>query len=172
MTAPKFLLVPLFACVIAACSDKPASTPADRSASAGKSAKGSSSDTVKVQGVWSDSVTAESGFTAEYVNDTLVVIEEQMIFADGMRSIRAYFYDRNFAPTRIFEHRALTAASGNSTPKTMHSLVNIYLTGDKVDSSTKTVDLVPKPLQPYDIENLRKHERLVFARVTTTSKAP
>jgi hypothetical protein len=34
------------------------------------------------------------------------------------------------------------------------------------------VDLAAKPVQPYDIDNLRKHEREIFARVATTYDAP
>lgn len=172
MTAPKFLILPLLACVIAACSDKPAAAPADSTTTAAKSAAPSSADTVKVQGLWTDSITAESNYIAEYVNGKLVVIEEQMRFPDEMRSSRAYFYDSTAALTRIFEHRALTAASGNSTPKVLHSLVNVYLSGDTVDSTSKKVDLVPKPLQPYDIENLRKHERIIRDLVPKTHTAP
>jgi hypothetical protein len=125
-----------------------------------------------VEGRWSDSVTGESGYVAKYVNDTLAVIEEQMTFTDGMRSSRAYYYDDRGALTRIVEDRRLMAASGNSTPTMLHALLNVYLSGYRIDSATKTVDLDAKPVQPYDIENLRQHEREIFARVPMTYTAP
>ncbi|QJR34018.1 hypothetical protein [Gemmatimonas groenlandica] len=173
MTRSKSLLVATLTCAAAfalsACADKKAAPTADSTAAMSTA---SSTDTMKVQGIWSDSVTAESGYLAEYVNGKLVVIEEQMLLADRTRSERAYFYSADFKPTRLFEHRALTAASSNSTPKTLHSLMNIYLTGDKVDSAAKQVDFVKKTVQPYEIENMRKHEREIFARVPMTYTAP
>lgn len=169
MTRSNFLLVASVACALTACGDGKPAPAADSTAA---SSPASATDTVKVQGIWSDSVTAESGYLAEYVNGKLVVIEEQMMLADRTRSERTYFYSADFKPTRLFEHRALTAASGNSTPKTLHSLMNIYLTGDNVDSATKQVDFVKKTVQPYEIENMRKHEREIFARVPMTSTAP
>ena len=173
MTRSKSLFVAALACAAAlaatACADKPA-RGADSTAAS--TVPGSPTDTVKVQGLWSDSVTAESGYLAEYVNGKLVVIEEQMLLADSTTSTRAYFYDSTYAPTRLFEHRALKAASGNSTPTMLHSLLNVYLSGYKIDSATKTVDLTAKPVQPYEIENLRKHEREIFARVPMTYVAP
>lgn len=125
-----------------------------------------------MDGRWSDGGTAESGYVARYVNDTLAVIEEQMTFTDGMRSSRTYFYDDRIALTRIVEDRQLMAASGNSTPTMLHALLNVYLSGYRVDSAIKTVDLAAKPVQPYDIENLRTHEREIFARVAKTVAAP
>jgi hypothetical protein len=95
-----------------------------------------------------------------------------MLFTDSATSSRAYFYNADYAPTRLFEHRALKAASGNSTPTMLHAFLNVYLSGYRIDSATKTVDLAAKPVQPYDIDNLRKHEREIFARVPTTYDAP
>lgn len=125
-----------------------------------------------MEGRWSDSVTSESGYVARYVNGTLAVIEEQMTFTDGMRSSRAYFYDDRVALTRIVDDRRLMAASGNSTPTMLHARLNVYLSGHTVDSAIKTVDLGAKPVQPYEIENLRRHEREIFARVAKTLAAP
>jgi hypothetical protein len=180
MTRSKFLCVAALACAAAlaatACADTKTpvadSTAATAAATAAAPATASRGDTVKVQGLWSDSVTAESAYLAEYVDGKLVVIEEQMMLADGTRSSRAYFYNAEYAPTRFFEHRALTAASGNSTPKVLHSLLNIYVSGYKIDSAVKRVDFEAKTVQPYEIENMRKHEREIFARVATTHSAP
>jgi len=163
------LAIALAIALAAACGDKHADTRADSTAGAPVAV---ATDTVKRHGRWSDSVTAESEYTATYVNGKLVVIEEQMLFADSATSSRAYFYNAEYAPTRLFEHRALKAASGNSTPTMLHSLLNVYLSGYQIDSATKTVDLAAKDVQPYDIENLRKHEREIFARVPMTYDAP
>jgi hypothetical protein len=174
MTLPNSLRLVTLACtavlLAAACADQKA-TVADSTAST-NTATASPTDTVKVQGVWSDSVTAESAYQAEYVNGKLVVIEEQMLFTDSTTSARAYFYNADYAPTRLFEHRALKAASGNSTPTMLHAFLNVYLSGYRIDSATKTVDLAAKPVQPYDIDNLRKHEREIFARVPVTNVSP
>ena len=153
----------------AACGDKRAATLAGSTAGAPVSV---ATDTVKRQGSWSDSVTAESDYTAAYVNSQLVVIEEQMAFPDGLRSSRTYFYGDRSAPTRIIDERTLTAASGNSSPTTVRARLEVYLTGDRVDSSGKTVDHVAKTVQPYEIANLRRHEREIFAHVSTTNSAP
>ena len=99
-------------------------------------------------------------------------LSEQMVFPDGMRSSRAYFYGQSAAPTRIVDERTLTAASGNSSPTTVRARLDVYLTGDRVDSSGKMVDNVAKTVQPYEIDNLRRHEREIFARVSTTNSAP
>ena len=161
--------VSLTALAIAACSDtRPAPNAADRGASLAAGAV----DTVKVPSVWSDSLTAQSSYVAEYVNGQLVVIEEQMLLADSTSSTRAYFYDATYAPTRLFEHRVLTAASSNSTPTILRSILNIYLTGNTVDSASKLVDSVAKNVQPYEIDNMRRHEREIFARVAKTYTAP
>lgn len=174
MTLPNSPRLVTLACAVAlvatACADQKA--PVADSAVATAAATASPTDTVKVQGGWSDSTTAESAYQAEYVNGKLVVIEEQMLFTDSATSSRAYYYNAEYAPTRLFEHRALKAASGNSTPTMLHSILNVYLSGYKVDSAVKTVDLAAKPVQPYDIDNLRKHEREIFARVPTTYDAP
>ena len=165
----------------AACEHKRAATRADSTAdsTADGTADGTAgapvsvaTDTVKRQGSWSDSVTAESDYTAAYVHSQLVVIEEQMVFPDGMRSSRAYFYGDRSALTRIVDERTLTAASGNSSPTTVRARLDVYLSGDRVDSSGKTVDNVTKTAQPYEIENLRRHEREIFARASTMNTAP
>ena len=109
---------------------------------------------------------------AAYVNSQLVVIEEQMAFPDGLLSSRTYFYGDRSAPTRIVDERTLTAASGNSSPTTVRARLDVYLTGDRVDSSGKMVDNVAKTVQPYEIDNLRRHEREIFAHVSTTNSAP
>ena len=74
--------------------------------------------------------------------------------------------------TRIVDERTLTAASGNSSPTTVRARLEVYLTGDRVDSSGKMVDNVAKTVQPYEIDNLRRHEREILARVSTTYAAP
>jgi hypothetical protein len=174
MTLPNALRLVTLACaaalVAAACADQ--KPPLADSTVATPTTATSPTDTVKVQGVWSDSVTAESAYQAEYVNGKLVVIEEQMLFADSATSSRAYFYNAEYAPTHLIEHRALKTASGNSTPTMLHARLDIYLSGYKVDSATKTVDIAAKAVQPYDIDNLRKHEREIFARVPTTYTPP
>ena len=73
---------------------------------------------------------------------------------------------------RIVDERTLTAASGNSSPTTVRARLDVYLTGDRVDSSGKMVDNVAKTVQPYEIDNLRRHEREILARVSTTYAAP
>jgi len=173
MTRSKFLLGATLACggafAVTACEDSKRAPAAD---SATAMSPASSADTVKVKGVWSDSVTATSGYAAGYVNGKLVVIEEQMLLADSTRSSRTYFYDADYALTHLVENRVLTAASSNSTPTLLQSLLHIYLTGDTVDSTSKQVDLVAKTVQPYEIDNLRQHERELFARVPTTYTVP
>ena len=157
----------------AACGDKRAATRADSTANSTAGAPVAvATDTVKRQGSWSDSLTAQSDYTAAYVNSQLVVIEEQMVFPDGLRSSRTYFYGDRSAPTRIIDERTLTAASGNSSPTTVRARLEVYLTGDRVDSSGKTVDHVAKTVQPYEIDNLRRHEREILARVSTTYATP
>ena len=157
----------------AACGDKRVATRADSTANSTAGAPVAvATDTVKRQGSWSDSLTAQSDYTAAYVNSQLVVIEEQMAFPDGLRSSRTYFYGDRSAPTRIIDERTLTAASGNSSPTTVRARLEVYLTGDRVDSSGKTVDHVAKTVQPYEIANLRRHEREIFAHVSTTNSAP
>ena len=83
MTRSTFLLVGALAAAVTACGE---SKPAPAADSTAASSTASATDTVKVQGIWSDSVTAESAFTAEYVNGKLVVIEEQMLLADAQTS--------------------------------------------------------------------------------------
>ena len=157
----------------AACGDKRVATRADSTANSTAGAPVAvATDTVKRQGSWSDSLTAQSDYTAAYVNSQLVVIEEQMVVPDGLRSSRTYFYGDRSAPTRIVDERTLTAASGNSSPTTVRARLDVYLTGDRVDSSGKTVDNVAKTVQPYEIDNLRRHEREILARVSTTYAAP
>ena len=181
MTRSNSLRVAALACAAAlaatalaatACADKPAPGADSTAAPATAAASRNDTDTVKVQGLWSDSVTAQSAYTAAYVNGKLVVIEEQMLLADSTTSSRAYFYNADFAPTRLFEHRALMAASGNSTPTMLRSHLNIYLSGYRIDSATKRVDVADKNVQPYEIDNMRTHEREIFARVATTYTAP
>ncbi len=180
MTRSKSLLVSTIAgaaaCTIAAftvaaCGDR-RSTPAADSARPTSTSTSTSSDTVNVQGVWSDRVTAESRYVARYVNGRLVVLEEQMVLADSTTSARRYVYDPDFAPTHLVEHRTLTAASSNSSPTILQSTLNIYLTGDRVDSTSKQVNSLAKAVQPYEIDNMRRHERELLARVPTTLTTP
>lgn len=158
-------------CVAAACTDTSSDTSADTGAQP-RALVVSAGDTITQQGVWSDSGTAESEFAALYVDRALVAIDEQMHFTDGMRSTRRYRYDGAQQLRHISEERTLTAAAGNSTPTVLRSRVEVYFTGDRVDSSRKVVDAVPTTLQPYDIDNLRRHERIIAARVSTTYTPP
>ena len=61
---------------------------------------------------------------------------------------------------------------GRKRTTTVRARLEVYLTGDRVDSSGKTVDHVAKTVQPYEIANLRRHEREIFAHVSTTYAAP
>lgn len=136
------------------------------------SAHSATGDTLTRQGVWSDSVTAQSEFVATYVNGSLRTIDEQMRFTDGMRSTRRYVYDVTSQPVLISEQRTLMVPSGNSSPTELRASAQLYLTGDRVDSTHKTVDGKQQTLQSYDIENLRQHERVIAARVSPTFIAP
>ena len=88
MTLPNSLRLVTLACAVAlvaaACTDQKA--PVADSTAAAITVPASAADTVKVQGRWSDSVTATSDYQAEYVNGKLVVIEEQMLFTDSTTS--------------------------------------------------------------------------------------
>lgn len=173
MTRSTVLLVATFAggaaCALTACGDRKAAPGTDTTAATGAA---SSPDTVSQSGVWSDSVTAESRYSARYVQGRLAVIEEQMLFADSTRSSRRYTYDENVALTHLSERRSLMVAAGDRSPTLLQSTLDLYFTGAQIDSATKRVDNVAKAVQPYEIDNMRKHERELFARVSATSTIP
>ncbi len=125
-------------------------------------------------GSWKDA-DASSEWRAMASNGKVRMIDETMHVGEtGTWRVTHYFTDAGKLAA-YYEFRIQQVTSGDRPPAQQFVLFKLEFQNDTVSHSEKTVDNAPQPIQPFEIENVRKHSMALFALaqsapVTTPAK--
>lgn len=155
------LVLPLMAC---AAGDRAPNAAADSSAVAMAAA-----DT----GAWQDG-DEQIAWSSNIVDGQITEITEQVTFGTDGRAERTLRFTADGALTAFREIRTQTVQQSAQSPTTMRVELDVTFAGDSVLSQTKTVDGAPATVQPWDIENIRRHAAATLQqlRLPDSSAAP
>ncbi len=140
-----------------ACSDAKSVSHGD-SASAGINATSRS-------GTWSEADEKSTWIATPAVANALR-IDESATFGADSRALRMFLFDSAGHLISMSDNREQTVQSGNSSPSALHSMLVIEFTNDSATRTTKQVGGAERPVQPYEIDNARRHAKqlLILAR--------
>ena len=108
-------------------------------------------------------------------NGKVRMIDETMHVGEtGTWRVTHYFTDAGKLAA-YYEFRIQQVTSGDRPPAQQFVLFKLEFQNDTVSHSEKTVDNAPQPIQPFEIENVRRHAMALFALaqsapVTTPAK--
>ncbi|MBL0938253.1 MAG: hypothetical protein IBJ03_05135 [Gemmatimonadaceae bacterium] len=121
--------------------------PADTTATATMS-----SDT----GAWQDG-DEQIAWSSDIVDGNITEITEQVTFGTDGRAERVLRFTPSGSLTEFRETRTQTVQNSAQSPSTMRVELQVTFAGDTVVSQSKTVDGAPSTVQPYDLDNIRRH---------------
>ena len=87
-------------------------------------------------------------------------IEEDARFGDDGQAHRVFTFDKGGTLLRATEQRTGTVHSGNASPAQMRSELIVDFSGP-VPSARKMVDGVPRDVQSFEIDNIRRRADLL-----------
>lgn len=117
-------------------------------------------------GEWSEA-DASSKWRAMASGGKIRLIDETMTVGESSsRRITHYFTDDG-KPAAFIEFRIQTVTSGSKSPEKQFVLFKLEFAGDSTTRTEKTVNGVGQPVQPFEIENARKHSMVLFAAAQT-----
>lgn len=125
-------------------------------------------------GDWQDA-DASSKWRAMASGGKVRLIDETMhVGESSTRRVTHYFTDDGKLAA-YYEFRIQTVTAGDRPPAKQYVLFKLELVGDSISRSEKTVDGAAQPVQPFEIENARKHSLALLdaaksAPVTTPAK--
>ncbi len=112
-------------------------------------------------GVWSDG-DEKSTWTATRDDANTWRIDEAAQFGDDGRAARRFLFDSMGALRTVSDEKQQTAQRGNATPGLMHSVLQLEFTGDSATRVSKQVDGTDRSVQPFEIENTRRHAQQLW----------
>ncbi len=142
---PWLLMLPLMACVAG---DKAPNAATDSAAAMATAA----ADT----GAWQNG-DEQIAWSSNIVDGQITEITEQVTFGTDGRAERTLRFTADGTLTAFREIRTQTVQQSAESPTTMRVELDVTFAGDSVLSQTKTVDGTPATVQPWDIENIRRH---------------
>ena len=87
--------------------------------------------------------------------DGSISVEDEARFGDDGQAHRVFTFDKSWTLQRVTEQRTQTAFSGDRSPAPMRSELIVDFSGS-VPSARKMVDGVPRDVQSFEIDNLRR----------------
>ena len=113
-------------------------------------------------GAWSEA-DASSKWRAMASGGKIRLIDETMMVGESStRRITHYFTDGG-KPAAFIEFRIQTVLSGNKSPQKQYVLFKLEFSGDSTIHTEKTVNGAPQPVEPFEIENARKHSMTLLS---------
>jgi len=113
-------------------------------------------DTLLIAGDLNDA-SDRSSFTAYASAQRIARIVEQSAPGSEASASREWLYDSNQQLASVSDEKSQLASNGNASPTMMRVKTNIELRGTEIIRATRTVDGVSRTLQPWDIDNYRRH---------------
>lgn len=127
--------------------------------------KSPTSDTLEISGEWAD---AGDGtiWTAFAIQGRISRIEENWLPSGDPNSRRAMIYDAAGHIVRFSEERHQMVTNPSSSPTMLNAVMTIDFAAAGGARTNKVVDGVERPVQPWDIDNARRHagDLLALAR--------
>ncbi len=120
------------------------------------------SDTVLIEGVWSDAA-ERSNWTAAAIRGFIVRIEERAPVGGDDSFTRHFAFDSTGQLVHADDVRSQMVANPSASPSLMHVESTIAFRAGEVVRANKTVDGVPEPVQQWDIENVQRHAAALLA---------
>jgi endonuclease YncB( thermonuclease family) len=165
------------ACCAVGCSDETKTAPAPRTTGTASGASTSTipataavaslhvtrmakTDTVVIAGEAGD-VTERSTYTAYAVDGHIARIDEVSAPGSETKFVRAYVLDARERLAHMTEDKSQMVSNTNASPSEQHVNSVVDLDSSIVRKSTKRVDGVEKPMQPWDLDNVRRHAALL-----------
>ncbi|MEI6739487.1 MAG: hypothetical protein WCK74_04165 [Gemmatimonadaceae bacterium] len=101
----------------------------------------------------------------------VVQLDEVALSTDSSRAMRQIQLDTTGRLTAVREERLLVVRGQAVVPDTVRTVIALAWQGDSLTQRDKQVNGTPRPLQPYELDNLRRHvdELLVLVRTGTTT---
>jgi hypothetical protein len=115
-------------------------------------------------GDWSDG-DERIAWSSDIVDGAITEITEQVTFGTDGRAERVLRFTPQGALTQFTETRTQTAQVANRTPAPMTVALRLAFAGDSVVSVSKTVDGADAPLQPYEIDTIKRHAAAIYAHL-------
>ena len=125
-------------------------------------------DATPRSGTWSDA-DEKSTWIATRVVANALRIDESATFAADSRASRMFLFDSAGHLISMSDNREQTVQSGNSSPRALRSMLVIAFVNDSATRTSKQVGGAERPVQPYEIDNARRHAQqlLTLARQAT-----
>lgn len=148
--------------VLIACTDTKAPNGAGASTSLDAAAK---------SGVWSDG-DERSTWTATRDDPNTWRIDEAAQFGDDGRAARRFVFDSMGTLRTVSDEKQQTAQRGNATPGLMRSVLQMEFAGDSATHVRKQVDGTDRSVQPFEIENSRRHAQQLWTLARQSTSRP
>ena len=145
-----------------ACTDSRAPNSAGASTSVDAAAK---------SGVWSDG-DERSSWTATRDDPNTWRVEEAAQFGDDGRAARRFLFDSMGVLRTVSDEKQQTAQRGNATPGLMRSVLQMEFAGDSATHVSKLVDGTNRIVQPFEIENSRRHAQQLWTLARQSISRP
>lgn len=117
-------------------------------------------------GDWSEA-DASSKWRAMATGGRIRLIDEsQKVGESSSRRITHYFTDDGKLAA-YSEFRIQTVMSGNKPPEKQFVLFKLEFQNDTVSRTEKTVNGTNQPVEPFEVENVRKHSAMLFNAAQT-----
>ncbi len=99
----------------------------------------------------------------------VVQLDEVALATDSSRAMRQIQLDTTGRLTAVREERLLVVRGQAVVPDTVRTVIALAWQGDSLAQRDKQVNGAARPLQPYELDNLRRHvdELLVLVRTGT-----
>ncbi len=99
----------------------------------------------------------------------VVQLDEVALSTDSSRAMRQIQFDATERLSAVREERVLVVRGQTAIPDTIRTVITVGWDGDQITRQEKQVNGATRPLQPYELDNLRRHvgELLVQVRAGT-----
>ncbi|MCE2901489.1 MAG: hypothetical protein ACK6DP_03530 [Gemmatimonas sp.] len=104
-------------------------------------------------------------WSSDIVDGAITEITEQVTFGTDGRAERVLRFTPEGVLTQYTETRTQTAQSPDRTPAPLTVQVRLAFAGDSLTSSSKTVDGADTPLQPYEIDTIKRHAAAIYTHL-------
>lgn len=112
-------------------------------------------------GNWSEA-DAASKWRAMASGGKIRLIDETLTAGESSTRRTTHYFTEDGKPAAYIEFRIQTVMTGDKSPEKQFVLLKLEFTGDSASKVEKTVNGVAQPVQPFEIENARKHSMVLF----------
>jgi hypothetical protein len=114
---------------------------------------------------------ASSTWNAYLSDGSVRVIDERTVMGDSSTRRTMHYYTSDGHLAANIETRDQLAMSGKSSPVRQFVFISMEFVGDSVTKSSKSVNGEPKPIEPFEVANAKKHADALLAAALTAPVA-